>query len=75
MIDRKFVMRDDPPILVCADLQTECLTESERRFQVALGRVQDFVGPVLRHRTTPVQYLLHYPNPTPGMVLAQVGET
>jgi nicotinamidase-related amidase len=27
MIDRKFMMHDDPPILVCADLQTEYLTE------------------------------------------------
>jgi hypothetical protein len=70
MIDRKFVMRDDPPILVCADLQTECRTESERRFQIALGRVQDFFGLALRHRTTPVQYLLHCPNSPPGMVLA-----
>ena len=27
MINRKFVMQNDPPILVCADLQTEYLTE------------------------------------------------
>jgi nicotinamidase-related amidase len=27
MNDRKFVMHNDPPILVCADLQTEYLTE------------------------------------------------
>lgn len=27
MIDQNFAMRDDPPILICADLQTEYLTE------------------------------------------------
>ena len=55
MIDRKSVMHDDPPILVCADLPTEYLTESKRRFQIVPGRVQDFVGSALRHRTAPVQ--------------------
>lgn len=69
MIDRKFVMRDNPPILICADLQV--FDRTREAIADRLGRVQDFVGSVLRHRTTPVQYLLHHPNSPPLMVLAQ----